>query len=203
MQVKLVYAQPIAMTLFSTTTDASGKQWSIDNVISGLTLSELNLRSAGFTPSTVNVESCQIEHGGRNVEVKKITNSGLALERLDTSQLTAIKPEDVRVGKLWAGLHSTHEPGKFLYKQDVLTITGADSAVMQPSQVAATWRLSDDALEVTLPGLNYRYRRLDPGSLGHERCLMEQRVAEQLLAVREIMAVPGADVNIDSSQLSR
>ena len=84
----------------------------------------------------------------------------------------------------------------------MLAITGADSAVMEPSQVAATWRLADGALEVTLPGSNYRHRRLGVGPLGEERWLMEQRVTGEL-AVREIMAVPDADVNIASSQLAR
>ena len=85
----------------------------------------------------------------------------------------------------------------------MLAITGADSAVMEPSQVAATCRLADGALEVTLPASTYRCRRLSVGPLGEKSWLMEQRVAEVLLAVREIMAVPDADVNIASSQLAR
>jgi hypothetical protein len=201
-QLKLIYAEPVVVTTFSSAVGADGLQWMIDRVITGLTLGDLGIRSGRYTSAVVYLDNYQLERGGPKAGVKQTLNGGLVMRRHDVSKLPAIQAEDLVVGKRWAGLYSSHDLSG-TYKQDVLAITGVNSALMERTKVAAAWRLVDGALEVTLPGFNYRYRRLGLGSLGEERWLMEQRVAGELLAVREIMAVPGTDVNIDATQLSR
>lgn len=202
-RVKLEYAKPVVVTTFSSAVGADGLQWLIDRFITGVTLGDLGIRSGRYTSAIVNFDTYQIERGGPNLGIKQTLNGASAMKRYDVSQLTAFKPEDLGVGKRWAGLYSSHDLNSYSFKQDVLAITGVDSALMERTQAAATWRLVEGALEVQLPGFNYRYRRLGLGPLGEERWLMEQRVAGVLLAVREIMAVPGTEVNMDATQLSR
>lgn len=202
-QVKLVYTKPVVITLFSSTVGVDGRQWMIDRVTTGVTLGDLAIRSDRYTAAIVNFDTYQIERGGPKAQIKQALNGAAVMKRYDVSKLTAIKPEDLTVGKRWAGLYSSHDLDSFSLKQDVLAITGVDSALMERTQAVATWRLIEGALEVMLPGFNYRYRRLGLGPLGEERWLMEQRVAGELLAVREIMAVAATEVNIDAAQLSR
>ena len=202
-QVKLVYTQPDILNSFSNEVDASGLQWRVDLVTTGLTLGDLAVRSSRYTSATLNTEGYRLDHGGPKAGIKQLNPAGGTIQRrYDTAKLAAIKPEDMGVGKRWAGLYSAHDTRGYVMKQDVLAVTGSDSALMERAQLAATWRLVDGALEVTLPGLNYRYRRLGLGPMGEERWLMEQRVAGELLGVREIMAVPAGEVNIDSTQLA-
>ena len=202
--LQLVYAQPAINRSVSSQVDAGGLQWGIDYVTTGLTLTDLGARNSRYTAATLGSEGYQLDHGGPQAEIKQVFPKGArVLRRYDVAKLAAFKPEDMTAGKRWAGLYSAHDLRTFNnFKQDVLAVTGSDSALMERAQLAATWRLADGALEVTLPGFNYRYRRLGLGGLGEERWLMEQRVAGELLGVREIMAVPAVEVNIDATQLA-
>ena len=206
-QVKLTLSQPRIVEDFSEDVGPDGNQWKVQSVTTGYVLSDIGAANAAFATGTVKEEGYTLELGGPKMGIKQSYEGfGSALRRYDPAKLAAFKAEDFTVGMRWAGPYASHPSGlgrSLVGKQDVLNITGADTAQMERGPVAGKWRLVDGALELSLPDCNYRYRRLGLGPLGEERWLMEQRVDGKLLALLEIMAVKAGVVELNASALAR
>ncbi len=204
--VKLTLSEPGIVENFSQDIGPDGRQWLIQSVTTGYVLSDIGAANATFATGTVKTEGHTLEHGGPKMGIKQSFEGFVSsLRRYDPARLAAFKAEDFAVGTRWAGPYANHPGalGVFLFKQDVLTITGADTAQMDRGPVTGTWRLVEGALELSLSDCNYRYRRLGLGPLGEERWLMEQRVDGKLLALREIMAVKAGAVELSAIALTR
>lgn len=199
---------PEVMEYFSAEVGPDGLQWKIQQATTGYTLTDMAAATTRYSLATLATTGYRIEAGGPKAGLRQDDEATpVAIRRYAAEALEAFKPEDFAVGVRWAGPNAAHttqvQRQASISKQDVLSITGADSAEMERGKLKASWKLVDGALELGLPDSNYRYRRLGTGPLGEERWLMEQQVDGKLLAVSEIMAVKAGPVNLDAGALAK
>ena len=200
------FVVPRVVTGLSSQVDASGRQWEIDFVTTGLALSDVGPSNGRYALATLGVLAYQLDKGGPKVGIQQPTNA-TSLVRRYQSNATPLKVGDFAAGDRWAGLASEklpQGPGVSIFKQDVLRITGAGTGTMERKGVAVTWQVADGALLVKIGSDNFRYRRLGEGPLGEERWLLQQldEVGEPF-TTSEFMAVRATDVTIASADLAR
>lgn len=199
---------PEVVEAFSAEVGPDGLQWKIQFATTGYTLTDMAAATKRYSLATLATTGYRIEAGGPKAGLRQDDEATpAAIRRYAAEALEAFKPEDFAVGVRWAGPNAMHttqvQRQAGVSKQDVLSITGADSAEMERGNLKANWKLVDGALELGLADSNYRYRRMGTGPLGEERWLMEQRVDGKLLAVSEIMAVKAGQVNLDAGALAK
>ncbi|WP_310383964.1 Ig-like domain-containing protein [Roseateles sp.] len=193
---------------YSAEVGPDGLQWTIQVATTGYTLTDMAAGSARYSLATLAVAGYRIAAGGPKAGLREEDEAqAFAIRRYADEALEGFTPEDFAMGVRWAGpiaAPTTIEQRRAgVSTQDMLSITGADSAEMERGGLKVGWKLVGGALELSLPDANYRYRRMGKGPLGEEHWLMEQRVGGKLLAASEIMAVKASPVSLDAAALAK